>query len=121
MVLNIKFRGGRQSSRAIRARAGRAGRAGRAAAAYRFRAAFSRRPSSAALRRAPASGRRPPAAREPPPAPARRHRAAEPANSTDLFSLANVAPASVSRRETALDLDVILSHRSELFQAARLL
>lgn len=57
MVLNIKFRRGRQSSRAIRAQAGSAGgraRGGRprAAAVYRFRDAFSRRPSSAALRRA---------------------------------------------------------------------
>ncbi|CAB3243518.1 unnamed protein product [Arctia plantaginis] len=70
MVLNIKFRRGRQSSRAIRAQAGSAGGRGRprAAATYRFRDAFSRRPSSAALRRA-AGERASPllAARAPPP------------------------------------------------------
>lgn len=112
MVLNIKFRRGRQSSRAIRAQAGsEGGRCGgrpRAAAAYRFRGAFSRRPSSAALRRV-AGERASPLPRGPRPSTARLHRISRrsPANSNDLFSLLNVAPASVSRRETTLDLNVI--------------
>lgn len=107
MVLNIKSRRGRQSSRAIRAQAGSAGAGGgsgrrAAAAAYRFRGAFSRRPSSAALRRAAGERARP--SRAATPGPTTPNLSPLPANSNDLFSLTNVATASDSRRGTELDL-----------------
>ncbi|CAH2107323.1 unnamed protein product [Euphydryas editha] len=87
MVLNIKFRRGRQSSRAIRARAGRAG------AGTRRQHIDSAAPS-VGVRRAPrcaespASGRRPSRGPLPLPRPSFTESlvvAASPANSTDLF------------------------------------
>lgn len=129
MVLNIKYRRGRQSSRAIRAQAGRQealgrslarslaavagrGEVGKGCAARRGGSvSIPRRLQSASVERRAAptgAGERasplPRARPRPATASAHRHLSTTPANSNDLFSLTNVAPASGSRRETALDL-----------------
>lgn len=116
MVLNIKFRRGRQSSRAIRAQAGSGAAGGRRRAAAgggsgRRAAAggggggvsIPRRLQSAFVERRAAPSRRR-AGVAPPSRPAPRHRhstdlSPSPANSNDLFSLTNVALAPDSRRD----------------------
>lgn len=97
---------GGQVTRGMR-RAGGGGGAATAGGGVSIPRRLSRRPSSAALRRAPASGRRPSPRVHPLPVD---DLSPLPANSNDLFSLTNVASAPDSRRGTALDIYATLPH-----------